>query len=218
MINIYYQDISALDVPTMRMKALELGLKDVVEKAGRMGHKLTALHYLCGELLMRKVCEEETGIAPADQRFSYNEHGKPSLLDNDSWHYNKSHSGQYVVVATSPSPVGVDVEKISDSRMNVADRYFSTDEITLLHALDKEHQDQLFYQFWTSREAYLKFLGTGISYGLENFRIKKHYNGTFTVIDPKGPDCQLTLNPLPGLYQLAVCGAENEVTRLIASE
>lgn len=215
MINIAYIDISFLTVSIMRKKAYEMSLDEVLAKADMMKHELTALHYLSGEILMRQLCLKETGIALKDQRFILNEHGKPALEGAKAWHFNKSHSAQRVVVVTSSSPVGVDVEKISDARMNIADRYYSEEEISMLKACDKEKRDQLFYQLWTAREAYLKFLGTGISYGLENFRIQKHENGTFSVIDPCETNSKLTLFSLPGLYQVAVCGADDQGCMII---
>jgi 4'-phosphopantetheinyl transferase len=116
-----------------------------------------------------------------------------------------------VVLATSSEPVGVDVEKIRDARMNVASRYFSTEEIQMLDNMPtKAQQDQLFYQLWTAREAYLKFLGTGISYGLSGFSIEKLCSGEFRVSDPNGVSCKLSLYPLKELYQLAVCNHPEE--------
>ncbi len=213
MITVYYLDISTMNIADVVQHVKRHGLNNVLKKSADMGHELTALHYLTCEMLMRSVCSMETGISFGEQSFLYNEHGKPQFANIDSWYFNKSHSRDRVVVATSDNPVGVDIEKISGARMNVANRYFSAREINMLEASYPEHRDQLFYQLWTAREAYLKYLGTGISYGLEKFRIKKNSNGIFEVNDPRGSNCDLVMIPLSGLYQIAVCGAiDEEVT------
>ncbi|MDD3011213.1 MAG: 4'-phosphopantetheinyl transferase superfamily protein, partial [Bacteroidales bacterium] len=104
------------------------------------------------------------------------------------------------------------------ARMHVAIRYFSSTENGLLDAISSpERRDQLFYQLWTSREAYLKFLGQGIAYGLSNLSIVSSGHGDFCVEDPVGLPCELHLTPLPDLYQLAICtelGQKIEIQRI----
>jgi len=206
MTNLFVLDISKNDKAEMLELARQRGHFEVIEKFHAIGNATSAMHYLSGELLMRDVCKQQTGLEYHEQEFLHNEHGKPMLKNNADWHFNKSHSVNRVVLATSSAPVGVDVEKIRDARMNVASRYFSHDEINMLNNMPtKAQQDQLFYQLWTAREAYLKFLGTGISYGLTKFSIEKLCSGEFRVSDPKGVNCKLTLYPMNELYQLALC-------------
>ncbi|HPE87332.1 MAG: 4'-phosphopantetheinyl transferase superfamily protein [Bacteroidales bacterium] len=218
MINVYYMDIHCVEEHTLLEYAAHQHLDAVIERYHATGNSLTASHYLYSELLMRLLFRHELGISLPDQQFSINIHGKPQPEGVEGWYFNKSHSVDYVVVATGPVPVGVDVEKIRQARMHVAIRYFSSTENGLLDAISSpERRDQLFYQLWTSREAYLKFLGQGIAYGLSNFSIVSSGHGDFCVEDPVGLPCELHLTPLPDLYQLAICtelGQKIEIQRI----
>ncbi|MCA1917031.1 MAG: 4'-phosphopantetheinyl transferase superfamily protein [Methanospirillum hungatei] len=51
--------------------------------------------------------------------------------------------------------------------LDIAWRFFSTQEYNLLIKLEEEIMIPVFYQLWTLKEAYLKATGTGLS-GLQN--------------------------------------------------
>jgi len=182
-------------------------LNDVLRRYHSFSNALTARHYLIGEAVMRVLCQQATGIALADQQFTIGAYGKPQLAGSTSWYFNKSHSLDAIVVATGMEDMGVDVEKIRNARMNVASRYFTSKENEWLKETDSpEILDQRFYQIWTAKEAYLKFLGSGISYGLQKFNVIKECAG-FAIDDDNNPSTQLILSPIHDLYQLAVCTA-----------
>lgn len=182
-------------------------LTDVMERYKSIYNTISARHYLIGEAVMRVLCLRETGIAFADQQFVIGAHGKPQLAGSSGWHFNKSHSLDCVVVATGANEMGVDIEKIRNARMNVASRYFtSLEQEWLNETKSPEILDQRFYQIWTAKEAYLKFLGTGISYGLQKFNVIKECAG-YAIDDDNYSATQLILSPIHDLYQLAICTA-----------
>lgn len=87
--------------------------------------------------------------------------------------FNLSHAGNCVAcclavaeVKEVPPRVGIDIE-IPHPRMNcmkIAGRFFSPSEIEFLHASDD--LPSAFLDVWTKKEAYLKFVGTGLSGGM----------------------------------------------------
>ena len=85
------------------------------------------------------------------------ENGKPYLADCDM-HFNISHCKYGVAVAVSHSPVGVDVQEITEYHPAIAKRVFSEKEITLA-----EGNDRMFTRLWTLKEAAAKQDGRGIS-------------------------------------------------------
>lgn len=100
---------------------------------------------------------------------AYNPHGKPYLKNHKCIHYNISHSQEYILCAFSDTEVGIDIEKNGKARLNVAKRYFHAKEVMRLTETEGWIQDVLFFKYWSIKESYLKFLGTGISGGLNRF-------------------------------------------------
>jgi 4'-phosphopantetheinyl transferase len=69
--------------------------------------------------------------------------------------------------------VGVDIEHVrEDFRFDeVAERFFTFKEVTSLRALPAPLQREAFYKCWTSKEAFLKAKGTGLSGELDEVEI-----------------------------------------------
>lgn len=131
---------------------------------------------LMGDLIVRQFYAKTLNLNPMKIEFDYNEHEKPSLKNHPKAHFNISHSGDYVVVAFSDCPVGVDIEKNKGNRLKVAKRFFTREELDDLNAFPEE-QEQIdyFYTLWTLKESYMKALGKGISMSLSSFSFKKFY-------------------------------------------
>lgn len=122
--------------------------------------------------LLVKYIQRKYRIADLNlfQDISYNEFGKPFFLNEPSYHFNLAHSGEWVVCAWSSDEVGIDVEKITVDNfdLNVVTNFFSFEESQqIINEKDQKQQLQLFYKFWTLKESYLKFLGTGLSLDLK---------------------------------------------------
>ena len=83
--------------------------------------------------------------------------GKPYFPDAPEVSFSVSHSKGLVVIAAGTGSVGVDCELIGPVRVHAARRAFTEEE--LLYADTPER----FYEVWTRKEAYFKFLGTGIT-------------------------------------------------------
>ena len=79
-------------------------------------------------------------------------------------HYNISHSGKIVTVATSEDSIGIDVEGKDDKAFKVTERMFSEDDKRYIGNSQKK-----FREVWTSKEAFLKCTGRGIVVPLKSF-------------------------------------------------
>ena len=95
--------------------------------------------------------------------YVYNYYGKPDFAD-ETWHFNLSHSGEYVCLVTSECPVGVDIQKMRPLKnYHLAERYFSEKELSKLEACTNEAEKvECFYDIWVKKEAYAKYTGEGI--------------------------------------------------------
>ena len=120
-----------------------------------------------GELL-RRIVQQELGLS----EFSVvrDPDGKPRIEGQDAFHFNLSHSGNRVVIAWGDSPVGVDVQRMNAKvdKVKMAARFFTLQEREFIFQ-DPALVEERFYQVWTAKESYLKYLGRGLSMSLTSF-------------------------------------------------
>ncbi|MBQ9269746.1 MAG: 4'-phosphopantetheinyl transferase superfamily protein [Oscillospiraceae bacterium] len=84
--------------------------------------------------------------------------GKPILPDGPE--VSISHTAGAAAVAVSARPVGVDIEQIRPVRKNLPVRVLSPEEYRFYQ--EAGEPPELFFTFWTLKEAYYKYLGTGL--------------------------------------------------------
>jgi 4'-phosphopantetheinyl transferase len=156
-------------------------------------------------------------VSSSDLNFFTGVNGKPFLAAAPAAgniQFNLSHSREVVLLAvTRGREIGVDVECVDEGFAfgEVAKRFFSGKEVSMLRALPSEFQRETFYKCWTSKEAFLKAKGTGLSGELDEVEIlfteeSARVNGTipnWTLVELKpregyiaalaveGPECQL---------------------------
>ena len=96
--------------------------------------------------------------------------GKPFAPMLPDLHFNLSHAGADVLLAFARvEPVGVDLERV-DRRVEVeaiAERHFAPAEAAALARLAPGRRREAFLDLWTRKEAVLKAVGAGLSYGLQ---------------------------------------------------
>ncbi len=108
---------------------------------------------------------------------TYNHFGKAFLKDYPDFHFNLSHSGDFVVCAASPQAVGIDIQKIKDVNLKVAKRFFHKKEFECLAKLPPGMRKTAFSQIWAAKESYLKYLGTGLATRLDSFVVQLDQEG-----------------------------------------
>lgn len=126
---------------------------------------------LLSELLLRATIVEQLQIKNQNIRFGFNEYGKPFLQNNTDFHFNISHSGEWVVCVIDNDYVGIDIEHIREIDLNIANRFFSQEEIDLLDRTPIQDRLHRFFDIWTLKESYLKAIGLGLSRMLYSFSI-----------------------------------------------
>ena len=155
------------------------------------------------------------------------ENGKPYLPDYPDFHYNISHSGGIVACAASDSPVGIDIQQISDDPvriLKIAAHFFSQEEQQELNfrhqeknpntgaasnSCSNDEQDlcHLFCRFWTARESYIKLTGRGLAEPFSGFR-PDLAAGRIITASPSVDNYYLTECPAPEGYCMTVCSTE----------
>ena len=128
-----------------------------------------------GRLLLVRALGDYLGRAPSAEELagqSKSANGKPFFPAYPDFHYNISHSGDYVVCAYSAQPIGIDIQQIPDKARrasSIAGHFFSDREVAALQDLPDFEMRQLFTRFWTSRESYIKLTGRGLAEPFKSF-------------------------------------------------
>lgn len=113
---------------------------------------------------------------PSPKSITFKKHDNGKLyLDNNPLYFNITHSGDYIAFAISTATdIGLDIEhpeRRSNNLLDIAERYFTTEEFTALKNANNESQTQLFFKIWTLKEAVLKATGLGIAAGLDSIDV-----------------------------------------------
>lgn len=127
----------------------------------------------CAAALLRHVLWAERGLRPEELQREIGPHGKPGFRGID-FHYNISHTGGMVALATGKSAVGVDCEGIRTLPWGVVRRVCNSEELARLHCSPNPEEE--FYRLWTLKEAFVKWLGVGLRYPLKKVTLEGEGN------------------------------------------
>ncbi|MGH8183015.1 MAG: 4'-phosphopantetheinyl transferase family protein [Rhodanobacteraceae bacterium] len=90
--------------------------------------------------------------------------------------FNWSHSGDYALIALARGgALGVDIERFGKKlrALEIAQRFFDPAEAVALAALDPAARDHAFIGLWCAKEAVLKAVGEGLSFGLARLAFRR---------------------------------------------
>ena len=120
-------------------------------------------------MLIRLNIVQYLDIPYSEIRFGYGKYGKPYLLNYADYHFSVSHSEDCIVYVSDQHPIGIDVEQIKKCNFSVARRCFTSYENNFV--ANSADQNKAFFQIWTSKEAYVKMSGIGLTKPLKSFDI-----------------------------------------------
>lgn len=143
-----------------------------LEKIKKSNNLLFKKEQLGSHLLLTEVLENAYFQDIQKIEFIYNEFGKPYLKDSNLY-FSLSHSNGIVALTISKEEVGLDIELIKEVKDNLARRIMNDDEYNLYQSLDKQNKKIYFFEVWTSKEAYVKSLGTSLTLTPSNIAIEE---------------------------------------------
>ncbi len=150
---------------------------DEINKANEFKAEQHKVNYILTRGSLRKILTLYLQVEAEEIKFLYNEYGKPYLDSNyieNSLYFNLSHSDDLAIFAISKTNnLGIDLEKIKsiDDYLNIAQENFSQQEVADLMSYTKDEQLAAFYRCWTRKEAFIKAIGDGLSYPLNQFTV-----------------------------------------------
>jgi 4'-phosphopantetheinyl transferase len=150
---------------------------DELTRANRFHLQRDRDAFIAARGVLRELLGRYTDLAPAQLQFDYGPKGKPSLRVMPSGQpvqFSVAHSQGLALFAFARArELGVDLELIRPDSAGdeIAERYFSPEEITELRALPPSLRPEGFFLCWTRKEAYVKARGEGLYIPLESFSV-----------------------------------------------
>lgn len=148
-----------------------------ISVADRFVRRSDRNRYIFAHGMLRDVLASYVGFDPEQLLLQANRFGKPYIANPEfgkKIHFNLSHSLNIILIAVSAhSPVGIDVEFMRDMEdaRQIAMRNFSSTEKDYLASLAPDEFKNMFYQYWTLKESFIKAIGKGLSFPLDQFDV-----------------------------------------------
>jgi 4'-phosphopantetheinyl transferase len=131
---------------------------------------------------LKMLLADVINTKPLQLRIQKAEYGKPYLVDYPELAFNLSHTANKIIVAYGfHHELGVDIEtcKPRSNLAGLVDKCFAEEEQLFWRQLPESQQTQVFYRFWTRKEAFVKAVGRGIALGLSQCVINPAYHNRF---------------------------------------
>lgn len=157
-------------------------------RAARFYFEHLRQRFILSHSLLRILLGGYLGFEPSAISFESAERGKPHLsgeLTSCGLEFNLAHSGDMALFGfRRGASLGVDIEHLRPmpDLERVAARYFSLHEQEQLSQLPAHKKVDGFFKCWTCKEAFIKNIGDGLYYPLDQFEVD---------VDPDQPACLL---------------------------
>ena len=223
-----YGENQSIPIPADREELYQCLPQERKEAVNRAKSEAVARKRLYTGAFLQHVLSVETGIPMEKLHYCYNQWGKPELAveeilksmagQNDTEyigqnrkkclqniHFNLSHSGDYVVLAVSDNPVGIDVEHKTKNYEMLSKRCFCKEEyLDIMSGESEQEKEYRFLQYWTMKEAYIKCVGEGMRISLNSFCIERKTDNVSVI---PGTGLYLRSFFLEEAYCISVCSA-----------
>jgi 4'-phosphopantetheinyl transferase len=185
------------------------------------------MRYILAHFGLRFILGLYLNREPHEIIYGYEPHGKPYIVvpDADGLFFNLTYSHDLALIALNRGkPIGIDLEYckfIPDADQIIA-QYSSPEECSQYLQLKPEDRISAFYRCWTRKEAFVKALGSGLSYPLDWFCVS---------ILPEEPARLIRLrgdSTAPNRWQIrelssgkgyeAALAVEGDVTRIVSRQ
>lgn len=165
--------------------------EDELARAKRFYFARHQRRFAVGRAMLRCILARYTNVPPSELVFSYNQHGKPRLVNDLSLQFNLSHSGDLALLAIGKKfSLGIDVEFFSArSYKGIGKNLFSSSENLGLQQTNAMLKPLAFFHIWAQKEAFIKACGLGLAYPTKKFDV--------AILPPTNQSCIDTLHQQP---------------------
>jgi 4'-phosphopantetheinyl transferase len=127
--------------------------------------------------VLRQLLSANLRLPPEKIEFADAGFQKPKIAaaqNREQLQFSSSHSSDWALIALAQNcELGVDVEQhqLLPERDQLAKKFFSESEIRELNRLAEPARTEGFFNCWTRKEAFVKAIGQGLSYPLDQFSV-----------------------------------------------
>ncbi len=188
-----YQASLDLDPETLQNLEVTLSAEEKC-RADRFIFPRDRDHFVAARGILRELLGLCLQRPPSEISFAFGPQGKPFLSAHNlkaPLYFNTSHSHGLALYALSPTgELGIDLELLRSEVAceDIAERYFSKQELAELQALPESLRTEGFFLCWTRKEAYVKARGAGLQISLDSFNVSLTPGGNEEL---QAPDSQL---------------------------
>lgn len=188
-----------------------------MDRAERFKTEKAKAHFIIGRGILKEILGRYLEIEASKINLTYEKLGKPHLepaLQNiiPGLTFNLSHSNGMIMCGVSKDQwLGVDLEYREKTRSfnEIAERFFSVQEIREIKQAQGEQKKIVFYNIWTKKEALLKALGLGLHSPLRQFSVTGQPDSIDQLINlPFDPHAKkwavFSLNEQPSTFSLSI--------------
>lgn len=142
--------------------------EQTLEKANSYKHYKDSVRTIIGELLIHYLYIQNHKESYSSLVILRNQYGKP-YCNNKAFHFNVSHTGNWVVCIIDTKQVGIDIELMTDIDYEALISLFHPSESQQLK--QTTNKKEYFFKLWTIKESVIKNIGKGLSIPLNSFSI-----------------------------------------------
>lgn len=190
--HVWYAWTAACSSPAQRAAYAALLTPDERARCASFAFDALRAEYLLTRALCRTVLSRYAAVRPQDWGFVRNAYGRPEIevpVLPQPLRFNLSNARSLVAcVVTRRADAGIDVEETAraDAPLDVAEQFFSGDELRALRALPAAEQGTRFFDLWTLKESYIKARGLGLQIPLDRFSL--HFGHRIGIVFDPGFD------------------------------
>ncbi|MBK8465894.1 MAG: 4'-phosphopantetheinyl transferase superfamily protein [Chloracidobacterium sp.] len=176
--------VDLCDPADVQPRLNELLSPDELKRASRYHFDKDRSSYKIRRAVLKMILGSYVREKAEDLQFTYNNFDKPKLKAKLPIRFNASSSNCVGIIAIAlDTRIGIDIEFVDDTfpTLELAEKYFSADEVRALGNLQPELQTAAFFDCWTKKEAYVKAVGDGMSHPLPELVISSDEQGQFSV-------------------------------------
>lgn len=145
-------------------------------RASEFVYDKDAVKYICNHVFRKQVLAKYLSIPASKVQYSYTNFGKP-YLENSSLNFSHTYRSNKALLAVYlDATIGVDLEeiKIIQDPKTFAQYSFSKEENEHIFE-DIEMNEDVFFTYWTFKEAYIKATGTGLNVDISLLNLSDFY-------------------------------------------
>ncbi|WP_425639039.1 4'-phosphopantetheinyl transferase family protein [Algoriphagus yeomjeoni] len=160
-------------------------------RADRFIHQNFKNHFIKRRSILRQLLARYLAIKPNEIVINQTKLGKPYVANADKKiFFNTSHSKGHVLYGFSKdAELGVDIEFL-DAEIEaelISNHFFGSDEISLIRSSVGKTKSEAFFRLWCIKEAYIKLVGKGLTFPLDQVLVTNTMNRPFLIV-PSHPD------------------------------